>query len=119
MFENLIALEKEAADFGFKWETAQQIFAQIRNEITEISVHLNDKNKNKLQEEIGDLLHAAFSLCIFCQLDPQKTLSDSINKFERRFRSVQELATQEGLSTLNGQSFTKLMTLWEKAKQKS
>lgn len=116
-FEKLTLLENEASNFGFKWETAEQILTQIRNEIAEIHVHLTDQNKLKLQEEIGDLLHAAFSLCVFCQFNPEETLKNSISKFENRFRAIQQLSREEGLTSLQGQSFEKLMVLWDKAKQ--
>lgn len=119
IFEKLIQLEKTAAEFGFKWETANQIISQIESEVTEVTVHLKDNEKTKLQEEIGDLLHAVFSLCVFCKLDPQETLTNSVNKFERRFKAVQQLAADEGLKTLSGQSFDKLMLLWDQAKQKT
>ncbi|MHB1947817.1 MAG: MazG nucleotide pyrophosphohydrolase domain-containing protein [Gammaproteobacteria bacterium] len=115
--EKLLILENEAAEFGFKWENPEQIIVQIQNEVAEIEVHLQDHDQAKLQEEIGDLLHAAFSLCVFCHFNPNEMLTKSIDKFEKRFRSIQNLAKAEGLSTLNGQSFEKLMALWDKAKQ--
>lgn len=115
--KKLAVLDKEAADFGFKWDTANQIVAQIQSEIAEIDVHLKDGNQKKLQEEIGDLLHAVFSLCLFCQFEPEETLQNSTNKFEHRFRMIQQLATEKGLHTLNGLSFNELMALWDQAKQ--
>ncbi|PJB09691.1 MAG: nucleoside triphosphate hydrolase, partial [Gammaproteobacteria bacterium CG_4_9_14_3_um_filter_38_9] len=54
-------LEKEAEQFGFKWGNTHQIMAQIKSECDEIDEHLsniNENNKPKLQEEIGDLMHA-------------------------------------------------------------
>lgn len=117
IFNKLIALENEAANFGFKWETSTQIVAQVRSEIAEIEVHLKDRDANKLQEEIGDLLHAVFSLCLFCQFDPKETLTQSVNKFERRFNMVKQLTTDMGLTTLNEKSFDDLMLLWDKAKK--
>lgn len=117
ILEKLTNLEHEAADFGFKWETSNQIIEQIKSEITEIDVHLKDGDQNKLQDEIGDLLHAVFSLCIFNQFDPEKTLSNSIKKFERRFKLVEQLAKEKGLNNLHGLSFQELMSYWEQAKQ--
>lgn len=115
--DKLLDLENTAAAFGFKWENPGQIITQIQSEVAEIEVHLQDQDQTKLQEEIGDLLHAAFSLCVFCQFDPSQTLAKSVNKFEKRFRSIQEIAKSEGFATLNGQSFETLMQLWDKAKQ--
>ncbi len=53
-------------------ETPEQIKQQILSELEEIEVHLQDKDRHKLQEELGDLLHAAFSLTVFCQFDPEE-----------------------------------------------
>lgn len=117
IFDRLVQLEREAVEFGFKWETTEQILAQIRSEITEIEVHLQDQHQEKLREEIGDLLHAVFSLCVFCQLDPQMTLIHSIEKFARRFQMVKKLAMENGLSSLQGKSFSDLMYYWECSKK--
>jgi uncharacterized protein YabN with tetrapyrrole methylase and pyrophosphatase domain len=118
ILKQLAHLENEASEFGFKWENPSQILDQIRSEIAEIEIHLKDQDKTKLQDEIGDLLHAAFSLCVFCKLDAHETLKNSVDKFERRFRETQILAKEEGFNNLNGQPFKKLMDLWNAAKKR-
>lgn len=120
ILEKLTYLEKEAEDFGFKWENPHQIMAQIQSECVEINEHLDStpsEDKIKLQEEIGDLMHAVFSLCVFCKLSPEETLTNSVNKFERRFNAVKVLAQENALQTLNGMSFDELMKFWDKAKE--
>lgn len=121
IFNKLTTLEHEADNFGFRWDNTDQIMAQIKSECAEIMVHLkdinNDTKKAKLQEEIGDLLHAVFSLCVFCQFDPHETLEKSVNKFERRFKEVKRLTHAQGLVTLAGKSFQELMVLWNQVKQ--
>lgn len=118
IFEKLTQLECEASDFGFRWENTTQIMDQIQSECSEIKDHLNDfSNPEELQNEIGDLLHAVFSLCVFCNFDPKQTLEKSVNKFERRFNAVKQLAAEKGLDSLNGHAFAELMTFWDKAKQ--
>ena len=78
LLEKIVALENEASAFGFQWETTDQIIAQIQSECVEINEHLTHgkgkANPIELQEEIGDLLHAVFSLCVFCKFSPQETL---------------------------------------------
>jgi uncharacterized protein YabN with tetrapyrrole methylase and pyrophosphatase domain len=113
----LLELEHEASDFGFAWENSEQIMTQILSECGEVKVHLYDENKGKLQEEIGDLLHGIFSLCAFNKIDALETLTNSVNKFERRFRVVQQLAKEQGYISLNGESFEKLMELWDVSKK--
>lgn len=120
ILEKLIQIEKEAETFGFKWENPHQIMAQIQSECVEVNEHLNacqPENSNRLQEEIGDLLHAVFSLCIFCKFPLEETLTKSIDKFERRFNKVKSLAKENALQTLNGMPFDELMKFWDSAKK--
>lgn len=64
-FEEIEQLEQDAVVFGQQWETSDQIMTQIRNECLEIEEHLHSpEQREALQDEIGDLLHAAFSLCV-------------------------------------------------------
>jgi uncharacterized protein YabN with tetrapyrrole methylase and pyrophosphatase domain len=116
ILDKIVASERDAANFGFKWENPQQIKAQILSEITEVDVHLQDGNQTKLQQEIGDLLHAVLSLTVYCGFNPTKTLTDSVEKFERRLSLVKRLAADEGLISLNGKSFVELMDFWDRAK---
>jgi uncharacterized protein YabN with tetrapyrrole methylase and pyrophosphatase domain len=120
LLDKVVQLENEAADFGFKWENTDQIMAQIQSECLEIDEHLNQQssqaNQEKLQEEIGDLLHAVFSLCVFCQLSPSDTLAQTVEKFERRLSAVKKIAQEQGLAELNGYPFDALMAIWDQAK---
>lgn len=121
-FSNLESLEHEASNFGFKWENAHQIVGQIKSECDEITECLdstNPKVKLMLQDEIGDLLHAAFSLCVFCDFDPEETLKKSISKFEKRLINVKKIAKEQGADTLSGKGFDELMKIWDKAKTRS
>ena len=94
---------------------------QIHSECNEIKEHLDHdlskENQTALQEEIGDLLHAVFSLCIFCKLSPRVTLGQSITKFERRLRAVKLIAEERELINLEGLPFDELMHIWGRAKE--
>jgi uncharacterized protein YabN with tetrapyrrole methylase and pyrophosphatase domain len=121
ILEKLTQLEKEAEQFGFKWDNKHQIMAQIKSECDEIDEHLahiTDDNKSKLQEEIGDLLHAVFSLCVFCKFDTEGTLKNSVDKFERRLNAVKTIAQENRIETLNGYAFDELMKFWNQAKKR-
>lgn len=117
LLEKISLLEKDAAQFGFRWENTSQIMEQIKSEYFEVSEQLNNTQPAHLQEEIGDLLHAVFSLCVFCQFDPKETLNLTLNKFERRLEAVKQLASERGLATVEGFAFNELMALWEEAKK--
>ena len=118
LLEKVLQLEQNADEFGFRWENTAQIMAQINSECREVEEHLHAHgDQDKLQEELGDLLHAVFSLCVFCKLNPAQTLEKTLAKFERRMTAVQQLALEQGLTNLNGYPFAELMRYWDKAKQ--
>jgi ATP diphosphatase len=120
IFEEIEQLEQEAAVFGLQWETSDQIMTQIRNECLEIEEHLHfPEQREALQDEIGDLLHAAFSLCVFNNFSPEITLRKSLDKFEHRLNAMKELAKEKGLPHLRGKSFDELMQYWEQAKART
>ena len=121
LLEKVTNLENDADAFGFRWEKADQIIAQIESECLEVKAHLDSEepmNHLALQEEIGDLLHAVFSLCVFCKFSPRDTLDKTLTKFEGRLNAVKQLAKERGLMHLNGHSFEELMLLWETAKER-
>lgn len=118
LLEKVLQLEQHADEFGFRWENSAQIMAQIISECHEVEEHLlAPGNQEQLQEELGDLLHAVFSLCVFCKLNPAQTLEKTLAKFERRMAAVQQIALEQGLTSLNGYPFVELMRYWDKAKQ--
>jgi uncharacterized protein YabN with tetrapyrrole methylase and pyrophosphatase domain len=119
ILEKIKHLEQEAAAFGLQWETNDQIMAQIRSECLEIEEHLYEpEHRKELQDEIGDLLHAVFSLCVFCNFDPELTLGKSLDKFQHRLNTMKSIAREHGLTDLKGKSFDELMKYWEQAKIK-
>lgn len=108
--------EMEAQNFGFYWESFSQLIEQIQSECIEIQEAWNKNNASEVQEEIGDLIQAAISLAVFCKLDPRQTLSKSIDKFQRRYDAVVQMAQSDGHTTLHQQPFEVLMHYWNRAK---
>ncbi len=122
LLKKLMELEKEASAFGFRWENTEQIMRQINSEYLEVNEHLLSKfemNRLELQEEIGDLLHAVFSLCLFCHLDPEITLQKSLDKFEKRLKMVKLIAEEKGLVNVYNQPYDVRMAIWSQAKERT
>ena len=120
IFEEIEQLDQEAVVFGLQWETKDQIMTQIRNECLEIEEHLHSpEQREALQDEIGDLLHATFSLCVFNNFSPEVTLRKSLDKFEHRLNAMKDIAKEQGLPHLRGKSFDELMQYWEQAKTRA
>lgn len=117
--DNLISVEKLARQFGFDWPDSKSILDQVLSEYIEVKEDIeNNSDIAKIQEEIGDLIHAAISLCIFMKLDVNDTIAKTHNKFKSRMEGVIELAKQRGYNSLHGESIELMLELWKEVKSK-
>jgi uncharacterized protein YabN with tetrapyrrole methylase and pyrophosphatase domain len=117
---DLLALEKQAHDLGFIWPHLDMILDQAISECQEIKEAVSKGYPaEKIQEEIGDLLHAAVSLCYFAGYDLEETLSKNVQKFSARLLALKDIMQDSGLKTLEGQPIEFMLALWDKAKQQS
>ena len=109
--------EFEARKFGFCWTNIQQLIEQIQSECLEVEEAWQKNDRPHLQEELGDLIQAAISLAVFCEVDPHETLLKSIDKFQTRYDHVVKLAKEDGFDTLHHKSTELLMKYWNSAKE--
>lgn len=116
--KKLIELEKEAVDFGFEWPNPKSIIKQAINECSEIEEAINNNESlDRIQEEIGDLIHAALSLCRFIGLDIHQTLYRLTIKFSNRIDKLKLITKKHGLNSLVGQDTAFMLKLWDEAKK--
>lgn len=118
--EALIILEKDTRAFGFDWPNQETIIEQARSECAEIldAIHQQEPS-HRIQEEIGDLLHTAISLCLFSGYELEETIKNVVEKFGARMKALKELTEEEGFEDLNGKSFDFMLSLWNKAKKRA
>lgn len=117
MLKKLIELEKDAREFGFDWPDQYAILNQIIDECQEVRADIEANcSDEKIQEEIGDLIHAVISLCAFSGYDVGETIDKVNAKFSKRMTLVKELTKNHGLTTLKGKSVPFMLELWNQAK---
>ncbi len=120
ILEKLLAARQEAKVFGFEWANTDQLIDQAISECAEIREAIeNDEPAHRVQEEIGDLLHTAISLCDFVGFDVEETLEKVCTKFDLRFNNLKKLAAEQGLSSLEGKSLAFKLGLWDKIKKQA
>lgn len=119
ILKKLIEVQVEASQFGLDYTDSLSILNQIINECQEIKEDIEiGSSREKLQEEIGDLLHAAIYLCMYSKFNVEETLEKTNKKFERRMMGVKNLAKARGLNTLQGKSIEYILELWDEVKSK-
>ncbi len=114
-------LTKRAARHRFDWPEAAQVLDKIEEEIAELRVEMAQAKtaqsapKDRLADELGDLLFACANLARKLELDPEATLRAANDKFTRRFQRVEALLAERGRTP--GQSTLEEMdSLWDQVK---
>src|SRR5581483_7225575 len=88
---------RRAARIGFDWPDARAVLPKIAEELAEVERELEDGDKARLEDEIGDLLYAVANLARKLDIEPETALRRATAKFERRFRRLEALATERGV----------------------
>jgi ATP diphosphatase len=108
-------LTAKAAKVGFDWPETAQVIDKIHEELEEVKEASSSKNRDKIEDEIGDLLFAVTNLARHYGIDPETALRRTNAKFERRFRSV-ENALERQRQSLDQASLEEMEQLWVEAK---
>ena len=109
-------IQKKAAQVGFDWDHLHGPLDKIREELDEFVEACRQGTASDRAAEIGDLLFSLVNVCRFLQVEPEEALRQTTNRFIRRFRRMEELATslQQNWADL---SLVEMDGLWEQAKE--
>jgi ATP diphosphatase len=108
-------LTTKAAKVGFDWADAAQVIDKIHEELEEVKEAASSKDRDKIEDEIGDLLFSVTNLARHFGIDPERALRRTNAKFERRFRAI-ERALGEQERSLDEASLEEMERLWVAAK---
>ena len=90
-------LTRRAARVGFDWPHVDQVFDKMAEEIAELRHEIAESApRERLEDELGDLLFCMANLARHLKLDPEHALRAANAKFERRFRAVEASFAAEG-----------------------
>lgn len=109
-------IQESASANGFDWKSPLGIIEKIKEEIKELESTLEELKKEKVREEIGDLLFTLVNLSRFLKINPEEALHLATDKFLERYELATRKILEKGLdpSTL---SLEELDAFWEEAKR--
>jgi nucleoside triphosphate diphosphatase len=108
-------LTAKAAKVGFDWPEAVQVIDKIHEELEEVKEASSSGERDKIEDEIGDLLFSVTNLARHFNIDPERALRRTNAKFERRFKAIEE-ALQKQDRSLDEASLSEMEELWVAAK---
>lgn len=106
-------ISKRAVKVGFEWDKVETLWDCVNSELAEFKEACDEKNPEHMEEEMGDILFAVVNLARWYKLDAEQCLITANNKFMKRFRKMEELATKP----LTEYSFEEFDSLWKSAKK--
>lgn len=109
-------VQKRAANLGFDWNTADEVLPKIDEELGELRQALQQGNKNRVEEELGDLLFSCVNLSRKLKMDSEQVLRNAQSKFEYRFRKVEQIIENKGL-IFSECSVEQLEGFWQEVKR--
>lgn len=110
-------IQQKASGVGFDWESKEEVWNKVQEEIIEFQLEEKDGNLTKMEQEFGDILFSLVNYARFVGIDPDKALSLTNDKFIKRFQDVEKSAVDIGSSIANLSS-AEMNQFWEEAKKK-
>ena len=91
-----VKLQKKASKVGFDWPDVEGVVDKIHEELQEVKDELQQRDPERLQHEIGDLLFAVTNLARHLDVDVEAALRGCNQRFVQRFDIVEQSIEQQG-----------------------
>jgi tetrapyrrole methylase family protein/MazG family protein len=109
-------VQKRVARVGFDWENVDGALAKLEEEVREVREAVASGGERKIGEELGDVLFAAVNVSRFFGRNPEDLLHETIAKFTRRFRVIEDKVHAQGRK-LSDCTLAELDAIWNEAKR--
>ena len=109
-------IQEKASSVGFDWNDFLPIWGKIKEETEELHEAIELNEKEKIIDEMGDLLFSIVNLARFMDIDPESSLRHTIKKFENRFKKVEKTLESDG-KKMKDSTLEEMDTIWNKVKK--
>ncbi len=110
-------LTSRASGVGFDWPNAEQVLEKLDEELSELAeARAAGASRERLEDEVGDLLFVIVNLARFLKVDPEQALRRTNRKFRERFGYVEQQLKERG-RTPAGSTLEEMDALWNEAKR--
>ncbi|MBI4428677.1 MAG: nucleoside triphosphate pyrophosphohydrolase [Ignavibacteriales bacterium] len=108
-------LQDKASKVGFDWKKKQDVWKKVDEEVGELLKAERSENRQHVEEELGDLLFAIVNYSRFLHVNPEMALRGSIEKFTKRFRSMEKELHRQG-KTFEHSTLEEMDEVWTRIK---
>lgn len=111
-------IQDKAKAVGFDWENKNQVWEKVQEELGELRAEIDtDKaDKEKIEQEFGDVLFSLINYARFIDVDPESALEKTNKKFIKRFQYLEDETRKQGRA-LEDMTLEEMDVYWNKAKE--
>lgn len=111
-------IQKRCSTVGFDWTSLGPVVEKVYEEIDEVMDEAKQAvvDQARVEEEMGDLLFATVNLSRHLGVKAEVALQKANQKFERRFREVERIVADRGL-TMTGVDLETMEEVWQQVKR--
>ena len=120
-------IQKRASRIGFDWETSEQVFEKLDEELEELRAAASrlpssepagqpPETNEAIEHELGDVLFTIVNVVRFLRINPEEALRKANNRFIARFRYMERHGARAG-KNLEEMTALERDTLWNAAKR--
>ena len=109
-------IQDKARNVGFDWEEREQVWDKVKEEIQEFQAEVANMDKQKAEEEFGDVLFSLINAARLYKINPDNALEHTNQKFIRRFNYLEAHTLKEGRN-LHDMTLAEMDAIWEEAKK--
>ncbi|QQR87199.1 MAG: nucleoside triphosphate pyrophosphohydrolase [Flavobacteriales bacterium] len=110
-----IRVQDKARGVGFDWDTRDQVWEKVNEEMSELKQEVDAGSGNQA-DELGDLLFSIVNYARFLGIDPDEALERTNRKFIQRFQFLERESAKDG-KRMGEMTLAEMDAYWERAKQ--
>ena len=110
-------IQEKVRGIGFDWDNKSQIWEKVLEEIEELKVEVENKNKERIESEFGDVLFALINYARFIDVNPEDALERCNKRFIARFQIMEKKLKEEEKDLLD-MNLEQMNKYWRWAKNK-
>jgi XTP/dITP diphosphohydrolase len=111
-------IQEKAKQVGFEWDNKEDVWKKVEEEIGELKEAIQLAEKDKIDEEFGDVLFSLVNYARFLQVDAEGVLERTNKKFIYRFQQMETIVASQG-KKLSDLSLTEMDAIWNEVKKKN
>ncbi len=109
-------LGRRASRVGFDWPDTSGVLAKIVEEVGELQAAVASGVATDTEAELGDVLFAVVNLARHLGVDPEAALRGTNQRFEQRFRGVEQKLAAQGLTVAEA-GLERANAAWDEVKR--